>query len=59
MRIKIDTHQFSGLFHSWRVAGVVELDIESAYNKIEEGFEVGISDSFGGLLLTFGETVQK
>jgi hypothetical protein len=33
--------------------------LSNAYDKIEESFEVGISDSFGGLLLTFGETVQK
>ena len=25
----------------------------------EEGFKVGISDSFGGLLIAFGETVQE
>ena len=47
------------LFKSLGVAGVMKLDVECAYGKIEEGFEVDISDAFGGLFLTSGEPVQK
>jgi hypothetical protein len=37
----------------------VKFEIECAYDKIEESFEVGIADSFGSLFGSLGELIQK
>ena len=42
-----------------RVAGILDLKINSVADVIEKGLETGIAISFGGLFGSFGEPGQK
>jgi hypothetical protein len=42
-----------------RVAGILELKIDSISDVIEKGFETGVAVSFSGLFGSFGESGQK
>jgi hypothetical protein len=39
----------------WRVAGVLDIKIDSVADVIEEGFEAGVTIALGGLIVAFGE----
>jgi len=42
-----------------RVAGILNLKIDSVADLIEKGFEAGVTVSLGGLIVAFGESCQK
>ncbi len=43
----------------WRVAGIMQTMIQIVTNEIKEGTNVGIADTLGVGLVTFGESIQK
>ena len=44
---------------SWLSTWITQVVIEIVADEIEEGADVGIADTFGVGLVTFGESIQK